>query len=390
MNTNLTLKPRIASVDVLRGLVMIIMALDHVRHFFGPEVYEPENLAFTSGPLFFTRWITHYCAPVFLFLAGTSAFLYRQNTKCATGHLSKFLFTRGIWIIFIEIFGWNLIVQWIPYQALFLQVLWAIGWSMVILSALVYLPIRWILAIGLLLIFGHNALDGIRAENLGFWEPFWAFLHQFHSVMLLDVPVVFFYPIIPWVGVMAVGFVFGRLLLLPEQQRIHRLLIIGGAGVVLFVLLRGFNIYGDPEPWTIHEHGPFYTFLSILNTEKYPPSLLYLLMTLGPAIMLLSKLEKWSGPVAEFCIVFGKVPFFFYLLHFAVIHIASAIWSWWLFDDTGNWWLGPPSGFPEGYRMSLPLVYFVWVLLMMALYPACRWYMNYKKINKGQWWISYL
>lgn len=289
MNTNLTLKPRIASVDMLRGLVMIIMALDHVRHFFGPEVYEPENLAFTSGPLFFTRWITHYCAPVFLFLAGTSAFLYLQNTKCATGHLSKFLLTRGVWIIFIEIFRWNLIVQWIPYQALFLQVLWAIGWSVVILSALVYLPTRWILAIGLLLIFGHNALDGIRAENLGFWEPFRAFLHQFHSVMLLDVPVVFFYPIIPWVGVMA----------------------------------------GDPEPWTIHERGPFYTFLSILNTEKYPPSLLYLLMTLGPAIMLLSKLEKWSGPMAEFCIVFGKVPFFFYLLHFAVIHIASAIWSWW-------------------------------------------------------------
>ena len=390
MNTNLTLKPRVISVDILRGIVMILMALDHVRHFFGTEAYEPENLEFASGPLFFTRWITHFCAPVFLFLAGTSAFLYRQNTRCSTRHLSKFLFTRGLWIIFIEIFIWNLIVQWIPYQALFLQVLWAIGWSMVILSALVYLPPRWILAAGLLLIFGHNTLDGIKAESLGFWEPFWAFLHQYHSMTIFDAPVVFFYPIIPWVGVMAVGFVFGRLLTVPERQRNRWFLIIGGAAVVLFILLRGLNIYGDPEPWTTQERGPFYTFLSVLNTEKYPPSLLYLLMTLGPAILLLGRLEKWSGPMATFCTAFGKVPFFFYLLHFAVIHITNVIWSGWLFGDTSNWWLGPPSGFPSGYQHSLSLVYFVWVLLIIALYPACRWYMNYKKVNKGHWWLSYL
>ena len=390
MNANLTLKPRVASVDILRGLVMIIMALDHVRHFFGPEIYEPENLAYASGALFFTRWITHFCAPVFLYLAGTSAFLYRKNTGCTTSHLSKFLFTRGLWIIFIEIFIWNFIIQWAPYQALFLQVLWAIGWSMLVLSALVYLPSRWILTVGLLLIFGHNALDGIKAENLGFWEPIWAFLHQFHSMVILDMPVVFFYPIIPWVGVMAVGFVFGRLLYLPEGQRNRWFLGIGGAAVVLFILLRGFNIYGDPEPWTPQERGSFFTFLSVLNTAKYPPSLLYLLMTLGPAILLLASLEKWPGWVATFCTLFGKVPFFFYLLHFAVIHITNVIWSGWMFGDTSNWWLGHPSGFPDGYQHSLPLVYFVWALLIAALYPACRWYMNYKKVNRGQWWLSYL
>ncbi len=392
MNTNLAsgLRPRVDSIDILRGIVMIIMALDHVRHFFGPAAYAPEDLEFTSGALFFTRWITHFCAPVFVFLAGTSAYLYQQNTGCSPRHLSRFLFTRGLWIIFIEIFGWNLIIQWVPYQMLILQVLWTIGWSMIILGIMIYWPWRVILTVCLILIFGHNALDSIRAENLGVWEPIWALLHQYHTVLIKNVPVVIYYPIIPWVGVMGVGFVFGRLLALPKPQRNVAFAAIGGFTILTFILLRGLNIYGDPQPWTIQERGPLYTFLSVLNTQKYPPSLLYLLMTLGPAILVLAVLDRLSEPITSFLKVFGKVPFFFYLLHFAVIHIACAIWSKLLFGTASSWWLGPPSGFPEGYHLDLWFVYFIWVLLIIALYPACRWYMNYKRIKKGQWWLSYL
>lgn len=378
---------RIQSVDILRGIVMVIMALDHVRAFMGATPYPPEDPTQTSGLLFFTRWITHFCAPVFVFLAGTSAFLYARNTGCDNKTLRNFLFTRGIWIILVEILLLNLVVQFIPYQVLLLQVLWVIGWSMIILSALIYLPDYLILIFGLTLVFGHNLLDyfTIDAYQPGFW--FFAFLHQ-KAVIYNDYLTVFiYYPLLPWPGVMALGYVFGRVLVLPLPRRNHRIWALGVVSIVLFLVFRYFNIYGDPHPWTSQLRGAFYTFLSFLNTEKYPASLLFLLMTLGPALLTLPWLEKWQGWKVNFFGVFGKVPFFYYLIHFLIIHIIALGWSRWRFGES-DWWLG--VNFPPAYTLDLSLVYGVWLAVLVFCYPICRWYANYKRKNKQQWWLSYL
>ena len=378
---------RIQSVDLLRGIVMIIMALDHVRTFMGATTFAPEDLTQTSVLLFFTRWITHFCAPAFVFLAGTSAFLYARNTKCDLRTLRNFLFTRGLWIIFIEIFLLNLAVHFLPYQFILLQVLWVIGWSMIFLAGLIYLPRSMILLISLTLVFGHNLLDYIFPYGEGGW--LYLLLHQKHMFMTQPIPIFAYYPILPWPGIMAFGYLFGRLLVLPTPNRNAQIWTVGLIGVVLFFVLRVVNYYGDPVPWEIQERGLIYSFLSFLNTEKYPPSLLFILMTLGPSVLMIPWLEKWQGAKVKFISVFGKVPFFFYLLHFVIIHVIAIIWSQWYFG-TGEWWLGPPSGFPESYELDLVVVFSIWPLVILICYPLCRWYANYKKSHKEYWWLSYL
>lgn len=381
-----TYRFRIQSVDVLRGIVMIIMALDHVRLYMGATSFAPVDPTQTSVALFFTRWITHFCAPVFIFLAGTSAFLYARNTKCDLATLRNFLLTRGLWIIMVEILLLNLAVQFVPYQFLLLQVLWVIGWSMIILAGLIYLPKSAILLIGLLLIFGHNLLDYFFAEETG-W--FYSLLHLQRLIPAKPLAIFIHYPLLPWPGVMALGYLFGRLLVKPTPNRNAQIWLIGLISITLFLILRGLNIYGDPSPWEGQPRGWIYTALSFLNTTKYPPSLLFLLMTLGPAMLIMPWLEKWQGQKVEFISTFGKVPFFFYLIHFLVIHIIAAIWSQWQFETT-EWWLGPPSDFPEGYEFNLWLVYGVWLVVIMLCYPLCKWYANYKKEHKEQRWLSYL
>ncbi|GJM30647.1 MAG: hypothetical protein DHS20C17_32820 [Cyclobacteriaceae bacterium] len=377
---------RIQSVDVLRGIVMIIMALDHVRLFMGATSFSPVDPTQTTVALFFTRWITHFCAPVFVFLAGTSAFLYARNTNCDLNTLRNFLLTRGLWIIFVEIFLLNLAAQFIPYQFLVLQVLWIIGWSMIILAGLIYLPKSVILLIALALVFGHNLLDYLFPEENG-W--FFSFLHKQQLFPSSTLPIYIHYPLLPWPGLMALGYLFGRLLVRPTPNRNAQIWFIGLICVALFLILRGINFYGDPAPWENQPRGLLFTVLSYLNTTKYPPSLLFLLMTIGPALLVIPWLEKWQGRKVKIISIFGKVPFFFYLLHFLIIHIIATLWSQLSFGTT-EWWLGAPSGYPEGYELNLWLIYGIWVMVMILCYPLCYWYSNYKNAHKEQWWLSYL
>lgn len=390
MNIQYPSAPRIASIDILRGLVMVIMALDHVRQYMGHTPFTPEDPSSTTLAWFFTRWATHFCAPVFVLLAGTSAFMYRHFSGCTAKKLSRFLLTRGLWIVLSEIFILNLVVQGLPYHFLILQVLWAIGWSMVFLSALVYLPRFWILAIGLTMIFGHNLFDGVPPESFGGLSWLWNVLHVKQALLLWgEFPLLIAYPLIPWIGVMAMGYVLGSLFVLSEINRNKSLIIIGLSCIVLFVGLRWTNLYGDMQSWQVQDRGAVFTLLSFLNTTKYPPSLLFLLMTIGPSLLLMPWMERWPDKIAGFFKVFGKVPFFYYMAHFVIIHLIAATWSLVNFGRTG-WWFGPPSQYPESFQPNLWWIYGVWLFVVIALYPVCQRYVRFKGKNKSRWWVSYI
>jgi uncharacterized membrane protein len=377
-------------VDLLRGLVMVVMALDHVRDFFTEVRFDPLDLSQTSVELFLTRWITHYCAPVFVFLAGTGAFLSLSRGKTRTD-LSKFLFTRGLWLVVVELtlvrFGF---IFNLDYSFTFGQVIWVIGWSMIVLSGLVFFSTRVIASVGILMIVGHNALDGLAPEQLGSFGWLWQILH-IRSIIELGGDSVFIvvYPLIPWIGVMACGYAFGEILRMEQTPRRKTLLGVGIGATLAFILIRAVNIYGDPFPWSVQQNSVF-TFLSFINTAKYPPSLLFLLMTLGPAIALLAPFEHAAGRIGNFFIVFGRVPFFFYILHIYMVHflaflVASATGheTWYMFANN------PPWLWPEGFGFGLPVVYGVWVGIVLALYPTCRWYASLKRRSKHPL-LSYL
>ena len=394
--TTTTTKERIWSVDMLRGLIIALMAIDHIRDYWALTPFAPADLSQSNAAWFFTRWITHFCAPVFVFLAGTSAFLYgnKINDK---GRLSRFLFTRGLWLIFIEVvvinFAWTFSMP-STTGFVFLQVIWVIAISMVLMSALIYLKDKIIFIIGLLLVVGHNLLDNITPESLGTMAGLWNLLHVQGFIPLAgdgSFGIFVIYPIIPWVGVMALGYVFGTVMIRPSEERRKRLLTLGLALVGLFVALRLLNVYGDPSPWETQERGAFFTFMDFLNTAKYPPSLLYLLMTLGPGILVLLVLDKWTGKTAEALKVFGAVPFFFYIIHFFIINAASQLYNYFVYGDfinlVGSFFSG--SGFPEGYVPKVWMVYIVWALLMPLMYFLCKWYGQYKA-EHDYWWLKYL
>jgi uncharacterized membrane protein len=382
---------RVSSIDLLRGIVMIIMALDHTRDFFHADsfYFEPTDLEKTTPILFFTRWITHFCAPVFVFLAGTGAFLSGQRkTK---KELSFFLFTRGLWLIFLEIFivgfGWGFNIRY-PFTGL--AIIWALGVSMIVLAALIHLPIKVIFAIGILIVFGHNLLDNIHYDNF-----LWAVLHEtkvfrLNENHLLRVT----YPILPWIGIMALGYCFGVLYrkTVSQETRKKWLLWIGFSAIVLFTVLRYINVYGDPSPWTEQSSAAF-TVLSFLNTSKYPPSLIYILMTLGPAMILLAFTENASTRWAKPIIHIGRVPMFYYLLHIYLIHLVAMLaaefsgydWRDMIFERRA--WLDPQL---KGYGFSLFTTYLVWIGIVLFLYPLCKRYDKYKTNHKEKWWLSYL
>jgi uncharacterized membrane protein len=388
---------RIESIDFLRGLVMILMALDHVRMYFaiGTWYSEPTNLGTTTPLLFFTRWVTHFCAPVFVFLAGTSAFLYgirRANLK----ETALFLFTRGLWLIFVELvivdFAWTFDIT---YSFRILQVIWAIGVSMVVLSALVLLPNWLILTIGMLLVFGHNLLDSITREGSSAQDIIWYALHQPHSVFIDSTHLVnFVYPVLPWIGLMALGYVFGSLYQkdFPAEQRRRLLLSIGVGATLLFIILRGFNLYGEPHPWQTQNSVAF-SLMSFLNTTKYPPSLHFLLMTMGPALIFLFMIEPLGNRLAKPVIVFGKVPFFFYVIHLYGIHVLAMLFLAYEGRDWHQYILSAReimSGTLSNFGLSLGAVYVIWILLVTSLYPLCNWYQKYRENNPTKWWLSYL
>lgn len=394
------LKQRIASIDILRGLVMVIMALDHIRDYFHLGVFgglnDPSNLETTTPILFFTRFITHFCAPIFIFLAGTSGYLY--SLKQSKHQLSKFFLTRGLWLIFVEIVIMNFLWWFdISYGFINLQVIWAIGVCMVMMSVFIYLPFSLNLALGLVLIFAHNSLDGITIEGSQWSTTLWYVLHQPHFFQLSDSHYLSIsYPIIPWIGVMLLGFCFGRFYH-PDyrfESRKKWLLGLGISTTLLFFLLRFVNVYGDPEPWA-SQSTLTYTFLSFLKLHKYPPSLLYLLITLGPSFLFLYAIEGVKNSVTNFFQVFGKVPFFYYVMHILIIHLFAVF----LLLIMGNDWtimiismekFSPEfTGFRE-YGYSLWMVYVVWIIIIAILYPICKRYMVYKRNHREYWWLGYL
>ncbi|MBS3963660.1 MAG: DUF1624 domain-containing protein [Methylomonas sp.] len=383
---------RLWSIDILRGLVMIIMTLDHTRVFFSAAHFKPTDLDQTTVALFLTRWITHVCAPVFVFLAGTSAFLWASQ-RGSDAPLSRFLAKRGLILLVltltVEAWAWNFRND---FRQLDGGVLWAIGWSMIALAGLIRLPLRWVVAFGAVTTLGHNAFDGIRPDELGWFGPLWAVLHTGDDVVLSEHWLINpYYPLIPWVGVMALGYGFGHLMTQNQWRQPGRLFWMAGGLIAAFIVLRFSNVYGDPAPWKTYPE-PVFTLLSFINCHKYPPSLLYLLMTLGPALTVLAWLERHPVPRFGVLRLFGRTPLFFYLIHLYLIHLLALLVA--AIDG------GPVSALlgggiwspdiPKDYGSGLPFVYLMWLLVVLMLYPLCRWFETLKTTKPHWRWLNYL
>jgi len=385
---------RVQSIDVLRGSVMILMALDHVRDYFGAAGINPTDPATTTVPLFFTRWITHFCAPVFFLLTGTGAYLTLR--RLGKSGVARFLATRGVWLIVLETvilrcLGWQFNFD---FRVTLLFVLWALGWSMITLALLVRWSPAVAAAFGLTLIIGHNLLDGVSAAAFGPAAPLWLILHQ--PGLLLAGPkyfVLLAYPLIPWVGVTAVGYALGQVFEWDAAKRRAFLWRTGLSLTIAFLVLRWLNVYGDPQPWALQRSGVF-TVLSFLNTTKYPPSLLFLLMTLGPALLFLrvfdTRVPRWLRPAG----VLGRVPLFYFVLHVPLIHLLALVACWYRYGKVHWVFESPrpdlyPFTQPPGWPLPLPYIYIIWVLVVGALWPVCRWYASLKERRRDRW-LSYL
>jgi uncharacterized membrane protein len=374
---------RVASIDLIRGAVMVLMAIDHVRVYSGLPAGGP-----TAG-IFFTRWITHFVAPAFIFLAGTSAFFYGRKHS----DLSWFLFRRGLWLVLLELtvirVGWTFNFDFKNYMLA--GVIWVIGWSMMIMAAMVHMRPRTLGIVGVAIIVLHNLVMGSLINLLPLGESWKVLYIGFFNGPLNGTPLIVLYSIIPWIGVMAAGYGFGTVLTLEPARRDRLCMQIGLGAIALFLILRGLDIYGDPEPWRGNARMP--ALLSFLNTTKYPASLSFLLMTLGPTIALIPVVERARGRVAQWLTVFGRVPFFYYVLHIPLIHALALVVSQirlggvspWLFANhpMGN---GPA---PEGYTWSLGLLYLVWAVAIVMLYFPSRWYADLKA-RRQDWWLKYL
>ena len=385
---------RLNSIDFLRGLVMIIMALDHTRDLFheGALLDDPLNFATTTPALFLTRWITHFCAPVFVFLAGTSGFF--QSLRKSKAELCSFLIKRGLWLIVVEVTLISFAITFdVHFSAVFLQVIWAIGISMVLLGLAVWLPFKLILALGVIIVLGHNSLDFYEAKQQNFGVVY-SVLHRQNFVPIGETRFVgILYPFLPWTGVMFLGYCFGRLFTLYEGAQRRQVLTRLALGlIVFFIALRATNLYGDPSPWATQKNGLF-TLFSFLNTTKYPPSLLYLCMTIGPAILFLAFAGDMKNAFARVVTVFGRVPFFYYVLHFYLLHAGAMLFSLFRGHSFAEGAAGVPNVpfkfiFP-GEGVSLAGTYLVWISVVLLLYPLCRWFSRYKQTHR-QWWLSYL
>ena len=382
-------RPRLDAVDLLRGVIMVIMAIDHTRDYFGIPGDNPTNLATTTVALFFTRWITHFCAPVFFLLTGTGAYLSLR--KRTVGELSNFLITRGLWLIVLEV----TVLRCLAYQFNFdyhvtmLIVIWALGWSMIVLGVLVRLPMQMVIAFGVLLIAGHNAFDALRSTNV-----FVVILHG--PGFLLNHPgrIVFVsYPLIPWIGVTAVGYGLGQVYEWDVVPRARFLVRTGLALIAAFVVLRWINVYGDPSRWVAQKSVTF-TLLSFLNTTKYPPSLLFLLMTLGPTLLFLRMAEGGTPALLRPALTIGRVPLFYFILHFAFIHLLALVVCWVTFGSP-HWMVESPDlgkypfTAPPGWGFSLAGVYLAWAVVVIVMYPLCRWFAAVKQ-RRREAWLSYL
>jgi uncharacterized membrane protein len=390
-------KKRILSIDILRGLVMVIMALDHTRDFFHQNglANDPMNPETTNAFLFFTRWITHFCAPTFVFLSGISAYLSAKNKT--PKQASSFLIKRGIWLLIVEIVLITLGLTFNPlYNVIILQVIWAIGWSMILLGILSRISWKLVLAIGLIIFFGHNLLNYLTlppANTVG-----GGLISALFTTNGMFLPVGenrfigLFYTILPWSGAMFLGYSIGRWYDSSfDAIKRKRLLFYTGLGLFLsFIVLRYFNFYGNPTPRIIYADG-LKTLFSFFNVSKYPPSLQYYGMTLGPALLLLSGIEHLNNWFTRIMMVYGKVPFFYYVLHFYLLHFFAII----VFFASGfgvKDIVTPQNPFlfiPPGFGFKLEIVYLVWLGAVAILYQPCKWFQKYKATHR-QWWLSYL
>lgn len=380
---------RINSLDIMRGLIMVLMAIDHVRVYAGVPAGGP------TAAVFFTRWITHFCAPAFIFLAGTSAFFYGRKHS----DLARFLITRGLWLILLELtvlrVAWTFNFDFREYEMA--GVIWVIGWSMILMAMIVKLPVRMVGAIGVLIIVGHNLLDPridaiVESLSNDVRSALWKILY----VAFWAGPIsggengpnlIVLYSIVPWIGVMAAGYAFGAILRMEPVRRDRMCMTIGLGAIAIFLVLRGFNLYGDPRPWAASEEVP--SLFAFLNTTKYPASLSFLLMTLGPTIALIPVLERTRGRFAQWISIFGRVPFFFYVLHIPLIHALALGVSLLRTGQVDPWlFMNHPMGVPpapEGYRWSLGLLYAVWGVAIVLLYLPCRWFADVKARRKDGW-----
>lgn len=412
---------RVRSIDIVRGVVMLLMAIDHVRVYSGLPAGGP-----TAG-IFLTRWITHFVAPAFIFLAGTSAFLHGRKLA-DKGALARFLLTRGLWLVFLELtilrVAWTFNFDFSHY--LLAGVIWVIGWCMVLLAGIIYLPVRAITAFGLIVVFAHNITDRYSDQlyplvEKSSWGWLWQILYFGGPFKIGEhEPTLFvLYSIIPWVGVMALGYAFGRVMIKDANTRRNICLRLGSAAIVLFLLLRGFNLYGDPRPWSApkppvvqssqaaspgtQQSAPRQSaprrpqapaWISFLNTNKYPASLLFLLMTLGPMLLALALVENAHGPIAGVLTTLGRVPFFYYALHIPLIHLAAIIVSLIRLGSVSPWLflnhpvMIPPA--PPGYVWSLGLLYLVYAIVVVILYFPCRWFAGLKQRRRDIAFLSYL
>ena len=394
-------RARIDSVDMLRGIVMVVMLLDHTRDFTHWAVFQfdPSDLSRTSPALFLTRWITHFCAPIFFFLSGTSSFLQLSRGK-NKGELARFLWTRGLWLIVLEFtvirFGVFFDLNYGFLGAA--QVIWALGWSMIALAVLIHLPLKIVGTFGILMMLLHNLLDPIQVSQ---WQgpgsavpalgaKIWMILHQSGAFPVAgpgSAVLFVLYPLIPWIGVMAAGYAFGAIYEMDGERRRRILLQTGFVVIAAFIGFRALNLYGDPSPWSL-QRSPVFTVLSFLNVTKYPPSLLFLLMTLGPAMLALRWFERpVRGVVGRALVTFGRVPMFFYVLQWYTAHLIGIG----LHAAAGKpVILGPPLGAaPANFGFALGVTYAAWIAGTLLLYPLCGWFAGVKARRKD-WWLSYL
>jgi len=385
---------RIETIDLLKGFVMILMALDHTRDYFHSVafLYDPLDANYTTIPIYLTRWITNFCAPVFCLLAGVS--VYFVSLRKAKKELSIFLVKRGFWLIFLEFtivnFSWYFDLE---FKNLELLVIWSLGVSMLALAALIHLPKKVILLFSLILIFGHNLLDSIHFEG----NVLWSILHEVSGFLITDNWNFYVgYPIIPWIAVMSLGYYIGDIYnkTFDVNKRKRILNYLGFGSIAVFLIFRFFNFYGNPTDWVSMETFT-QTAMSFMNVHKYPPSLLYLLITLGPAFLYLAYSEKCKGSIVNFFTTFGRVPFLFYILHIYLIHLLALImaeitgfgWRTMILD---LWVTEDPTFKDHGYGFDLWVVYTAWILVIACLYPICKKYDLYKSNNKQKWWLSYL
>ena len=391
---------RLMSLDALRGTVMILMAIDHIRDFFDRYSMSnsPTDLSQTSVIMFFTRWITHFCMPVFMFAAGAGAFLWWRRDNKTRAQLSWFLATRAVWFLALEVIVMNFAYSFnlSAHSVILLLVLYIFGACMLLMAVLIHLPLRWLAVVSIAIIALHNLFDPYPASHFGKFGWAWHLLHQPGVIMLGGRPAVVVYPLLPWIGVMAAGFCFGQVFTLQDVARRRIMLRLGLALTAAFLVVRAINIYGDPSHWSAQKSAVF-TALSFLDCTKYPASLDYILMTIGPALLLLAWYDRRSFSTANPLIVFGRVPLFYFVLHFYAIHALLVVASYIRYGSRTFGFIfhgmpamgGPSDVYPADFGYPLWVTYAVWIGLVAALYPLCRWFAQYKATHRA-WWLSYL